>query len=204
MILRSVRARVVLLFGLLLLAALRFAGQGLDAADRKDLERYQAGIAFLRALTNRSEALFPESEQRQAQDLLMQLLHATNYWGQAGDSSSGVAKQARRDSADAMARLATLFDKSSQVERLWIRPGEPSQSTSCARTWPYGSGALLLRIGRQDLPPDTVPLFLRAQQDLSTRSEVSIDIGTAQTAYAIVMLANAPSGEDTCRFTGDL
>jgi hypothetical protein len=97
MLLRSVRFRVASVFGLMLLAGLRFTGQGLDAADQKDLEGYQGGVAFLRALTNRPEGLFSESDQRQLQDLLLQLLHATNYWRQfrRSEQRGGEAGSAR-------------------------------------------------------------------------------------------------------------
>src|SRR5213082_1756961 len=133
MFLRSFRFRVALVFGFLLMAGLRFAGQGSGAADQTDLERYQAAMAFLRALTSRPEGLFSESDQRQLQELLLQLVHATNYWSQASDSGSAVVKQARRDAADAVGRLERLLDNSSQVERVW------GDNVTVRRTWPYGS-----------------------------------------------------------------
>ncbi len=188
-----VRGRLALVFAVLLAGAARFAGQGPDAADKKDLQRYQRGVPFLRALTTRVDTPFTEEEQRQLQDLFLQLNQATIYWSQSGDSGSPVAAQARRDCADAVARLSLLFERSGRVERVWTKPDKLAES-SIRRAWPSGSGMLALRVGRQDLPPDPVPLFLQAQANLSQRSEIRLDAGDAQTAFALVALDGAPTG----------
>jgi hypothetical protein len=184
------RIRAVLLFAVLAAAAFYMVEIRTNAAGSREIEHYQEALGFIRGLSSRAADLFDEDGQRLLHDAALQLQFSLNYWTQYPDPS--IAAQAQRDSAIAVSWVTKLLDRSAQVERVWAAGG--AEPTTISRRWALGSGAVLLRIGRNGAA-DPGPRMVRAQLDLTRGKDLTVDVGDAETTYAALYFSNAPEGK---------
>jgi hypothetical protein len=184
----------MLFAGLLLL--FRYVGTGRGAPAPAELQRYIQAQESLRVLLSRLDGLFDESEQGELQNSLQQLSAAITHWSLATDPKSDLFYQAQRSCAMTMVRIRTSLDGVKWIERLWVKPGGQAAAARVRQRWPNAGGVLLLRVGREDLPGDAIPLFVHAEYDLSKVSEASLELPPAPLTYVVATFSNA-AGEST-------
>jgi hypothetical protein len=171
------RASVAFAFLLLLAAGWRFG-----RAATGESARYRSVLNFARGISQ-ANGLFSTGEQSTLVDLTFRFQSFLNLWTAAPDN------QAVIDTDRAMGRLIDFFEASPEFERLW----SAAASRPIVRTWPTGSGTVLLRIGCSGVD-DPGPRFVEARYDLSNQSEVDLALPPAGTVYAALHFSNAPSG----------
>jgi hypothetical protein len=182
------RASAAALFATVAAGSYLYVARSIHATAATKVDHYQEILGFVRAVTNHASEILDDAEQRQLQDATLRLQFSLNYWTQFHDDS--LAGQAERDCAIAFSQVCKILDRSTHVERIWATGDTPQSIT---RKWPLGSGAVLLRIGRNGAA-DPGPDVIRRQYDLSRVQEAGVDIGDVETTYAVLSFSNAPEG----------
>jgi hypothetical protein len=162
------------------------------AAAQAELERYTQIQDALRLLLGRSAGIFEESEQVELQNSLQQLSSSITHWSFVKNPDE--IYQAQRSCAMSVFRIRSLLDSMNGIERVWIKPGLRAAARRIHQRWPNAGGVSLLRVGREDLLGDAIPLFVHAEFDLSKMSEASFEFPSAQLVYVAVTFSNASGG----------
>jgi hypothetical protein len=162
------------------------------ASDPALVQKYDQARRVMRELLDRYEMIFPARQREQLQDSVSRLTVAGTYLGLADPRQAVLFERARADCDAAMTRLLWALDESGAAERLAVNASAGTWEVS--RFWPSGNGAVILRIARPGAEAQPIPEFVRAQVDLAAGGEQSVEVGAAQTVYAVVFAENAPAG----------
>jgi len=191
---RSRIPQVVIALAMLLIAFWHTSPE-VRAADAGLVQRYDQARRVVRELLDRYEKLFPVRQREQLQDSVTRLAAAGTYLSLAGPSQAALVERARAECESSITRLLWALDESGVTERLAV--GANAGEWKLSRSWPSGSGALILRIAQPGADAPAVPEFVRAQVDLAAEGVKSIDVGAAQPVYAVVFAENASAGTHT-------
>lgn len=193
----------------LLLAASVFAHPPEDetpaagsAQERKvEMERFHAALEMLGVLHKLPVSTSPSMDQGRLQEAFDELTSTLEYLEHANAPEdvrklSGQAHKTASLLVDRDTGVRSLLETSSVIERVWIQPQEKPARVTIARSW-FGSGTLLLRIGRQDQPVNASAGFFALKINAASKPKPSLDLGSADPAYVAIPVDRLPEAETT-------
>lgn len=173
-----------------------------NAQEQKtEMERFNAALEMLGVLHKLPVSTSLSMDQERLQEAFEELTSAMEYLEHANAPEdvrklSGQAHKAASLLVDRDTGVRSLLETSSVLERVWIQPQEKPARVTISRSW-FGSGTLLLRIGRQDQPVNANAGCFALKINAATRSNPSLDLGHADPAYVAIPIDRLPEAETT-------